>query len=246
MRVFRAIYLRELKGYFSTPVGYVFLVVFLIGNGFITFAPGWGGYYISRQAHLRPMFDYIPYLFIFMVPAVAMRLWSEERRSGTAELLFSLPVKVSQAVLAKFFAAWSVICIALVLTTTLVMITYFLGEPDTGPIITSYLGAVLLGGAYLAIGCFCSALSKNQVISFILAVIGCIFFLKLGSPPVLNLLSNFMPGLGLEMLEAHSLETRFESMQRGVLNLSDLVFFFAMIVAWLIACGIVLDYKKAE
>ena len=246
MNCFKAIFKRELQGYFASPLGYVFLVVFLIGAGYIAWAPGLGGFYDSRQAHLAPLFEFIPYLFVFLVPAIAMRLWAEERRTGTAELLFTMPVTVPQAVLAKFFAAWSVIAIALAMTGTLAATAAYLGKPDWGPVVTGYLDSLLLGGLFLAIGCCCSALSKNQVISFILAVIACIFFLIAGTPPVLELASHVLPGFGLKFVEAHSLQFHFDSMERGVLEFNDLVFYLGMIMAWLAACIFILDYQKAR
>ena len=147
---------------------------------------------------------------------------------------------------AKFFAAWTVIGIALALTSTLIIITFKLGEPDPGPIFTGYIACFLLGGVYLAIGCFCSALCKNQVIAFILSVIACVIFLLLGSPPFLKLMAQFLPQFGIEFLSIHSMQSHFESMLRGVLELKDLAFYLFMTAAWLIACGILLDHQKAN
>lgn len=250
MHVFRAIFKRELKSYFSTPLGYVFIVVFLIGANYLAFEPGKGNFFESRQAHLLPLFQFMPYMFVFLVPAIAMRLWAEERRSGTAELLFTMPVKVGHAVMAKFLAAWAVVLIALACTGTLLATTLYLatpGNPDWGPIITGYLASFLLAGLYLAVGCFCSALSKNQVIAFILAVIACVLLLIAGSPPVLDLVHTFVPSsFVVDFVETLSLQSHFESMLRGVLELRDLVFFIALIAAWLAASGIVLDHQKAK
>lgn len=183
MSAFTSVYKREIKSYFATPVAYVFLVIFLFFSGFLTFQEG---FFAQRQASMRLFFQNMPLLFLFLVPAIAMRLWAEERRSNSIELLFSLPVTVRQAVLAKFFAAWTVLALALALTFPMVLTVTYLGNPDPGPIVTGYLGSFLLAGVYLAIGSCFSALSRNQVIAFILAVVACGAFLYAGSPSAMN------------------------------------------------------------
>ena len=170
MNSFLAVFKRELKSYFSTPLAYVFLVIFLFFSGYLTFRRG---FYEVRQADMNLFFVNLPLLFVFMVPSTAMRLWAEERKGGTIELLFTLPITITQAVLGKFFAAWLFLGIALALTFPMVITVAYLGNPDVGLIFTGYLGSFLLAGGFLAIGCFFSAVSKNQVIAFVLSVVAC-------------------------------------------------------------------------
>ena len=242
MNGFMSVFKRELKAYFSTPVAYVFLVVFLALCGFLTFM---GGFFKMRQASMQVFFSNIPMLFIFLVPAIAMRLWSEERRSNSIELLFSLPITTTQAVLGKFFAAWSVLVLALALTFPMVMTIIYLGDPDWGPIITGYVGSLLLAGAYLAIGSFFSIVTRSQVIAFVLGVLFCGIFLYLGSPRVMSAISSFAPMGFVEAMESLSFQTRFESIQRGVIELRDLLFFILLIAGWLWANIILLEERRA-
>jgi len=233
---------RELKGYFVTPVAYVFLVIFLFFAGYLPFK---NDFYEIGQADLRLFFDSIPILFVFMVPSTAMRLWSEERRSGSIELLFTLPITIRQAVLGKFFAAWFFLAIALVLTFPMVITVCYLGNPDIGQIITGYIGSLLMAGGYLAIGCFFSALSKNQVISFILAVVACAILYSIGLPTTLDYLSGSLPKGLLGAVENLSFQTHFESMRRGVVQFTDISFFVLMIIGWVWACCVILEERKA-
>ncbi len=233
---------RELKGYFTTPIAYVFLVIFLFFGGYLPFKDM---FFEQRQADLRLFFSWLPVLFVFMVPSIAMRLWAEERRSGTIELLFTLPITVSQAVIGKFVAAWIFMGIALVLTFPMPCTVIYLGHPDIGPIITGYIGSFLMAGGYLAVGCFFSALSKNQVISFILAVVACAIMLSLGLPTTLNYLSSFLPAGIVSGIGNLSFQTHFESMQRGVIEFRDISYFVILIIGWVWACGIVLEERKA-
>lgn len=234
---------RELKGYFVTPVAYVFLVIFLFFSGYLTFKRG---FFEIGQADMYLFFSNLPLLFVFMVPSTAMRLWSEERRSGSIELLMSLPITVTQAVLGKFIAAWLFIGIALILTFPMLVTVCYLGEPDIGLIVTGYLGSFLMAGGFLAIGCFFSALTKSQVISFILAVVACAVLVYAGMPTTLNYLSTLLSTGMLEAIESVSLQTHFESIQRGVLEFKDLSYFVLLIVGWVIGCCIVLDERKAS
>jgi ABC-2 type transport system permease protein len=234
---------RELKGYFATPVAYVFLVIFLFFAGYLTFKRG---FFEIGQADMYLFFSNLPLLFVFMVPSTAMRLWSEERRSGSVELLMSLPVTVTQAVLGKFVAAWLFIGIALVLTFPMPVTVCYLGEPDIGLIVTGYVGSFLMAGSFLAIGCFFSALSKSQVISFILAVVACAVLVYAGMPTTLDYLSTFLPAGTLRAVENASLLAHFESLQRGVLEFKDLSYFVLLIVGWVAGCCIVLDERKAS
>jgi ABC-2 type transport system permease protein len=234
---------RELRGYFATPVAYVFLVIFLFFSGYLTFKRG---FFEIGQADMHLFFTNLPLLFVFMVPSTAMRLWSEERRSGSIELLMSLPITVTQAVLGKFIAAWFFIGIALVLTFPMPATVCYLGKPDIGLIITGYLGSFLMAGGFLAVGCFFSALTKSQVISFILAVVTCAVLVYAGMPTTLNYLSTFLPVGLLEVIEDVSLQAHFESVQRGVLEFKDLSYFVLLIVGWVAGCCIVLDERKAS
>jgi len=242
MNSFKAVFKRELKSYFTTPLAYVFLVIFLFFAGYLTFKQG---FFEMRQADLRPFFQNLPLLFVFMVPSTAMRLWAEERKSGTIELLCTLPVTITQAVLGKFLAAWLFLTIALALTFPLVITVCYLGDPDVGLIITGYIGSILMAGGFLAIGCFFSALSKNQVIAFVLSVVACAVLVFAGMPTTLDYLSTFLPRGLVNAVESMSFQTHFDSIQRGVLELRDLSYFVLLIVGWITACAIILDERKA-
>ncbi len=243
MNGFKAVFKRELKSYFTTPIAYVFLVVFLFFAGYMTFK---NGFYEIRQASMDAFFANMPLLFAFLVPAVAMRLWAEERKSGSIELLFTLPVTVTQAVLGKFFAAWVFIAIALALTFPMVVTVFYLGSPDVGLIISGYLGSFLMAGGFLAVGCFFSGLSKNQVIAFVLSVVACAVLIFAGMPTTMNYLSTFMPAGLVTAIEAMSFQTHFESIQRGVLAFRDVAYFLFLIVGWVAACAVILEERKAS
>lgn len=242
MNSFKAVFKRELKSYFATPLAYVFLVIFLFFAGYLTFKQG---FYEMRQADMRTFFMNLPLLFVFMVPAVAMRLWAEERKVGSIELLFTLPITIRQAVLGKFFAAWLFLAIALALTFPMVITVCYLGDPDAGLIVTGYIGSLLMAGGFLAIGCFFSAVSKNQVISFVLSVVVCAVLVYAGMPTTMNYLSTFMPAGLVSAIEGMSFQGHFESIQKGVLEFKDLAYFVLIIAGWIAACTIVLDERKA-
>lgn len=242
MNSFMAVFKRELKSYFTTPLAYVFLVIFLFFAGYLTFKQG---FYEMRQADMRTFFMNLPLLFVFMVPSAAMRLWAEERKVGSIELLFTLPITIRQAVLGKFFAAWLFLAIALALTFPMVITVCYLGDPDIGLIITGYIGSLLMAGGFLAIGCFFSAVSKNQVISFVLSVVACAVLVFAGMPTTLNYLSGFLPAGLVAAVEGMSFQIHFDSMQRGVLEFKDLAYFVLIIVGWIAACTIILDERKA-
>lgn len=243
MNGFKAVFKRELKSYFTTPIAYVFLVVFLFFAGYLTFK---NGFFEIRQADMVAFFANMPLLFAFLVPAAAMRLWAEERKSGSIELLFTLPVTVMQAVLGKFFAAWVFIAIALALTFPMVITVFYLGNPDIGLIITGYLGSILMAGGFLAAGCFFSALSKNQVIAFVLSVVACAVLVFAGLPTTMNYLSTFMPTGLVTAFEEMSFQTHFESIQRGILAFRDICYFLLLIVGWVPACAIILEERMAS
>jgi len=218
-------------------------VIFLFFSGYLTFKQG---FFEARQADMRVFFMNLLLLYVFMVPSTAMRLWAEERKSGSIELLLTLPITVPQAVLGKFFAAWFFMTIALALTFPMVITVCYLGNPDMGLIITGYLGSFFMAGGFLAIGCFFSAVSKNQVISFVLSVVVCAVLVFAGMPTTLDYLSTFLPSGLVSTIEGMSFSTHFESIQRGVLEFKDLAYFVLLIVGWIAACAIVLDERKAS
>jgi ABC-2 type transport system permease protein len=243
MNGFLSVFKRELKGYFATPVAYVFLVIFLFFAGYLTFKQG---FFEIRQADLRTFFMNLPLLFIFMVPSTAMRMWSEERRSGSVELLFTLPITIPQAVLGKFFAAWAFLGIALLLTFPVPATVMYLGNPDKGLIVTGYIGSFLMAGAFLAVGSFFSALSKNQVISFILSVSACAILVYAGMPTTLNYLSTVLPAGAVSTIESFSIQDHFDSILKGVLEFRDLSYFVLLIVGWIWASSVILNERKAS
>lgn len=237
-----AVFRRELGVYFTTPLAYLFLGVFLLLTGFQTLQRD---FFEARQASLRAMFESMPLLLILLVPAIAMRLWAEERRTNSVELLLTLPITATQATLGKFFAAWAVLLIGLGLTFPMVLTVTWLGDPDPGPMITGYLGTALLAGAYLAVGTFASALTRSQVVSFVIAAALCGALLQLGSPAVLELVVGVLPGPFVDMVEAMSLQVRFDSMLRGVLELRDLVYFVGLTAGWLMAAMLLVQTGRA-
>ena len=243
MHSFWAVFKRELKSYFTTPIAYGFLVIFLSFSAYLPFRQG---FFEMRQADMRAFFMNLPLLFIILVPATAMRLWAEERRVGSIELLFTLPITVTQAVLGKFLAAWLFLAIALALTFPMPITVCYLGNPDIGLIITGYLGSLLMAGGFLAIGCFFSVVSKNQVISFVLSVVACAVLVFAGMPTTLNYLSTFLPAGLVSAIETMSFRTHFESLQKGVMEFKDISFFVLLIVGWIAASSIVLDERKAS
>ena len=235
---------RELAGYFSTPVAWVFIVIFLVMAGAFTFYIG--SFYDRGIADLDPFFTFHPWLYLFLVPAIAMRLWAEERRSGTVELLLTLPLTPWQAVLGKFLAAWLFVGLALLLTFPVWLTVNYLGNPDNGVIAAGYIGSWLMAGGFLAIGSCMSALTRNQVVAFILSVVVCFGFLVSGLPMVMDLFSNWAPQSLLDAIADFSFLAHFGTISRGVIDLRDLVYFALVIVVWLLANTIVLELKKAD
>lgn len=234
---------RELSGTVTSPVAYVFVVIFLLLSAFFTFMMG--GFFERGQASLLSFFGWHPWLYLFLVPAVGMRMWAEERRSGTIELLLTLPLTTGQAILGKFAAYLVILAVALVLTFPVWITVNYLGSPDNGVIVASYLGSLLLGASYLAITSFTSALTRNQVVSFILAVVICLFLILCGWPPVLNLLDRVFSQGAVGFVAAFSVMTHFENIQRGVLDLRDMVFFASLVAFFLFATHVVLRLRRA-
>ena len=244
MNLIRAVFRRELRSYFATPVAYVFIVIFLMLMGAFTFYLG--GFYERGQADLRPFFDFHPWLYLFLVPAIAMRLWAEERKSGTVELLMTLPVSPMQAVVGKFLAAWAFAGIALALTFPIWITVNYLGDPDNGAIIAGYVGSFLMAGGFLAIGSCISALTRNQVIAFVITVVVCFGFLLAGFPLVLDAFSGWAPQFLLDGIASLSFLTHFADISRGVIDLRDLVYFALVIGTFLYANMIALQWKQAD
>lgn len=234
---------RELGGYFVTPVAYVFIVIFLLVAGVFTFELGL--FFQRGQADLQPFFTFHPWLYLFLLPAISMRLWAEERKQGTIELLQTLPIPLSSAVLGKFLAAWAFAGIALVLTFPLWITVSYLGSPDHGTILAAYIGSFLMAGAILAIGSCLSALTKNQVIAFVLTVVVCFAFLISGYGPVLNFIKGWAPGAVTDAVASFSFLTRFDAISRGVLDLRDVIYFGSLIVLCLFLSTVLVDWKKA-
>lgn len=239
-----SVFKRELRSYFATPVAYVFIVIFLVLSSAFTFYLG--NLYERGQADLMPFFSFHPWLYLFLVPAVSMRLWSEERKSGTIELLLTLPVTMWQAVFGKFLAAWAFIAIALVLTFPLWITVNYLGDPDNGVIFASYIGSLLMAGAFLAIGSCISAATRNQVVAFILTVVVCFVLVMAGFPLVLDAFRAWAPQGLVDAVASLSFLTHFVSISKGVIDLRDLLYFVLMIGFWLYASAIVIDLKKAD
>jgi ABC-2 type transport system permease protein len=244
MHNIRSIFNRELRSYFATPVALVFIVIFLVLAGVFTFSLG--GFYERRQADLEPFFVYHPWLYLFLIPAVSMRLWAEERKSGSIELLLTLPITLWQAVVAKFLAAWSFAGIALVLTFPIWISVNVLGNPDNGAILAAYVGSFLLAGGFLSIGSCLSAATRNQVIAFIFTAVVCLVFLLIGLPPLVGALQGLLPQALIDTIASLSFLTHFEAIRKGVIDFRDLIYFGALIATWLAATAIVLDMKKAD
>ena len=244
MRNVLSIARRELMGYFATPLAFVFIVIFLALTG--AFAFYLGDFFGSGQASLESFFGYHPWLYLLLIPAISMRLWAEERKTGTIELLLTLPVSTSEAVLGKFLAAWAFCGIALALTFPMWISVNILGDPDNGVIFASYLVSLLMAGAFLAIGSCISALTSNQVIAFIIAATVCFLFTMSGAELVLNFFRAWAPGLLVQSLASLSFLTHFNSVTKGVIELRDLVFFGSVMIFWLVANVIVVDLKKSS
>lgn len=243
MRELAAIFRRELAGYFATPLAFVFIVIFLFTMGAFTFYMG--GYFESGEADLQIFFNFHPWLYLFLIPAISMRLWAEERRTGSIELLLSLPIPLWAAVLGKFLAAWAFSGIALALTFPMWITVNYLGNPDNGVILAGYIGSFLMAGGYLAIGSCLSAATKNQVIAFVISVVVSFLFTVAGLPLVTDFFASWVPQAVLNTIASFSFLTHFTEITQGVIDLRDLIYFVTLIGVWLTACGVVVDMKKA-
>lgn len=244
MGVMLAVFRREFVTYFVTPLAYVFIVIFLALAGTLTFFLG--AFFDRGQADLQPFFSFHPWLYLLLVPAIAMRLWSEERKIGTIELLLTLPISTPQAVLGKFLAAWAFTAIALALTFPLWLTVNYLGEPDNGVILASYIGSLIMAGAYLAVGACFSALTSNQVIAFVLAALVCLIFAVGGTPIVLEFFTGWAPAGVIDTIASLSFMSNFRAIARGVIDVSALVYFASVIAFFLFANVVLVDLYKAR
>jgi ABC-2 type transport system permease protein len=239
-----SIYKREFTSYFVTPVAYVFIVIFLFMTGVFTFYLG--AFYESNQADLEPFFRFHPWLYLFLIPAISMRLWSDERKSGTIELLMTLPVSITDTVIAKYLAAWSFTAIALCLTFPMWITVNYLGNPDNTVILASYIGSLVMAGGFLAIGSCISALTKSQVIAFVISVVICFMFILSGFPMVLDLFEGWAPQAVVDAIASFSFLTHFTSIKKGVIDIRDVIYFVALITFWLYVNIVIIENKKAN
>ncbi len=237
------VFAREFKSYFATPLAFVFIVIFLFAMGAFTFYVG--HFYDNGIADLTVFFGYHPWLYLFLVPALAMRLWAEERRSGTIEMLLTLPVPLWATVLGKFLAAWAFAGLALILTFPIWLTVNYLGHPDNGVIVASYIGSFLMAGAYLSIGACVSAATSNQVIAFIVSVLVCFLFTVSGAPLVLDAFRGWAPLPLVEAISSFSFLTHFSAITAGVIDLRDVIFFFSLIGLFLYANMLIVDLRKS-
>ncbi len=238
------VFRRELMSLFTTPLAYVFLVVFLLLNGGLGFFLG--GFLERGQAELSPFFTFHPWLFLVLAPALTMRMWAEERKTGTIELLLTLPVTVRAAVLGKFAAAWAFAGIALALTVPIWVTVNVLGDPDNAVIAVGYLGSFLAAGGLIAVGAFASALSRNQVVAFVLAASGALVLLLSGTPVVIHAFSGWAPPMLMDGIASLSLMTHVQPFASGLVRLVDIVYFLLLMLAFLGGTGLAVAAKKAE
>ncbi|HXL71009.1 MAG TPA: ABC transporter permease [Rhizomicrobium sp.] len=243
MNALNAVFAREFRSYFATPLAFVFIVIFLFAMGAFTFYLG--HFYENGSADLTVFFGYHPWLYLFLVPALAMRLWAEERRSGSMELLLTLPVPLWATVVGKFLAAWAFAGLALALTFPIWITVNYLGHPDNGVILASYIGSFLMAGAYLSIGACISATTNNQVIAFIVSVVVCFLLTISGAPLVLDAFRAWAPLPLVEAIASFSFITHFASITAGVIDLRDVIFFFSLIALFLYANMLVVDLRKS-
>jgi ABC-2 type transport system permease protein len=238
------VFRRELASYFTTPIAYVFIIIFVFLSGIFTFYIG--NFFGKGQADLQAFFQFHPWLYLFLIPALAMRLWAEERRSGTIELLLTLPMTMWQAVLGKFLAAWAFTGIALALTFPIWLTVNYLGNPDNGVILAGYIGSLLMAGAYLSIGSCMSAVTRNQVIAFVVSAVVCLMFVLSGFPLVLDFVSLWAPELIVRAIGSFSFLAHFDAISKGVIDLRDVIYFISIIAFWLFVNAVLIEAKKAD
>lgn len=242
MTALKAVLKRELGAYFATPLAYVFIVIFLFATGLFTFNVG--QFFEAGRADLRAFFNFHPWLYLFLVPAIAMRLWAEERKTGTIEVLMTLPIPLWAMVLGKFLGAWIFTGVALALTFPIWLTVNYLGDPDNGVILAGYVASFLMAGAYLAIGACLSATTSNQVIAFVISVVVCFLLLASGLPIVLDFFGGWVPQAMIRVIASLSFLTHFNGILEGVIELRDLIFFSLLIVGWLAATAVLIDLKR--
>jgi ABC-2 type transport system permease protein len=235
---------RELASYFATPLAYIFLLIFLVLANLFTFYLG--QFFERGQADLNPFFSYHPWLFLFLIPAVSMRLWADERRTGSIELLMTLPVTLWQAVVGKFLAAWAFTTLALALTFPMWITVNYLGSPDNGAILAAYIGSMLLAAGFLSIGSLASALTRNPVVAFIVGIAACFAFLVAGFPLVLDAFRGWAPQAVVDAVASLGFLTHYEAISKGVIDIRDLIYFALLITWFLLATAVVLDVRKSE
>lgn len=235
---------RELTSYFSTPIAYVFIVVFLLISSLATFYVG--NFFARGQADLVPFFSFHPWLYMLFIPAISMRLWSEERKSGSIELLLTLPITTWEAITGKYLAAFIFTSIALALTFPLWIAVNYLGNPDNGIIVASYLGSLFMAGSFLAVGAAISALTKNQVIAFVLSLIACLVMNLIGFPLIVDNLRGIVPNLIIETLSSFSFLTNFDTISRGLLDIRSIIYFATLIMFGLFANAVIVETKRAD
>jgi len=238
------IFRREFAAYFATPLAYVFIVIFLFAMGAFTFYIG--RFYETGVASLEVFFSYHVWLYLFLVPAIGMRLWAEERKSGTIELLLTLPIPIWASVLGKYLAAWAFTGVALALTFPIWITVNYLGDPDNGVIVASYIGSFLMAGAYLAIAAALSATTSNQVIAFVVSVVICFLFTVAGAPLVVDFFKSWAPAVLVDTIASFSFLAHFQAIARGVIDLRDLVYFGSLIALFLGINVVLIDMKKAD
>ncbi len=235
---------RELQAYFTSPLAYIFAAIFVALTGAFTFFLG--NFFERGQADLAAFFLYHPWLYLILVPAIAMRLWAEERKTGTIELLMTLPISPTEAIIGKYLAAWIFLGVALLLTIPIWITVNILGDPDNGVIIASYFGSFLMAGTFLAIGSCISALTKNQVIAFIISAAICFCFVMAGTELVLNVFRAWAPQFIVDAIASMSFIGHFNDITRGVFGISNLIFYLSMITFFLFANAIIVEQKKAD
>ncbi len=237
-----AICKRELRAYFTTPLAYVFIVIFVALNSAVAFY--FGGLFDRGQADLQPLFSFHPWLYLFLIPAIAMRLWAEERKTGTLEILMTLPLSTVQAVCGKFLAAWAFTVIALAMTFPIWITINYLGDPDNGVIVTNYVGSIMMAGSYLAIGGFVSALTRNQVIAFVVAAAVIFLFMMSGLELVLSAFQSWAPAFVTDLVQSMSFITHYDSVIQGLIDVRDVIFFLSIMGLFLFANVVTVDLKK--